>query len=35
MSERRAVSDDTKEEAGCIHQGSTREAELLGDGENI
>ena len=35
LSEGRAVRDDTKEEAGCISQGSTREAEPLGDGEYI
>lgn len=33
MSKGRAVGDGTREEAGCIHQGSTREAEPIGDGD--
>jgi len=35
MGERRAVGDDAREEAGCISQSSTKEAEQLGDGDYI
>lgn len=35
MSEGRVVGDDTREEAGCISCGSTREAEPLGDGDDV